>query len=205
MIKLTDGLKAKYAGDLKGQVYLFIIAANELALANEYKHLKTDTGLKEPLSWINEKLESITKQGTGPYWNDDFAGFETILEKARQAKPFIVSGEYNEIVADFLDNVLLSHIPKTSSAVIREPEKVIPPAPENKEVIELPIGHTGKDLHKAKLKSIEIEEEIAALSQVGSVLDDEDDLLAMASQLDDEDDEEEIQPSDDLVGLANQL
>lgn len=174
-VKLNPSLKDKYKSSKKGQVYLFLVNANEIAFRNHYEKQKTDIGAK-PAIWLDEKFNSITKPSEGPYWQDDYAGFDRILEKAREAKHSIVSGEYDESVSSFLDSVLMSHIPKIDEvaqrgksstlpvkrliaiAELRHPEKV------------LAKGVTGADIRKNKLKEDTLTEDLASLSELESAL-----------------------------------
>lgn len=198
-LKFSERLKDENWGSVKGQVFLFIVVANELGLAADYKGMETDFGVKEKIQYFNDKLDSIINKKTGHYWEDDYAGFDAILEKAKIAKPFLamVNPSFTKEAAELLDEVLKSHIPATSGAAIKKDEPIVIPEVEGTPTFAME-GETAEQLKKR------IEKEDAANEEEE---ESNEDLLALldepdaGSELEEDDEEEEDESSDEKNNL----
>lgn len=109
-MKITENLKNKFKNTKKGIVYLFLIEANNLAVREQYQDFP-DFGTKTPEGYINAKIDEIFKNGTGPFFRDDYKGFDEILQSALSARDSILKGDYNPIVVSFINTAVKSHIP----------------------------------------------------------------------------------------------
>ena len=166
MIQYTPELKRKFEKTTKGQVYLFIIIANDLALQNKYKYQATDCGIKEASQFFDYKISALTDWQKGWYWKNDFAGFETILKLAKRAKKYIVKQEYNHFVADLLDEVMKSKVKNFSELLDQKQNAFESMIPSTTKEVKLEEGLTGKDFVKQKQREIFFEE----LNQLESLL-----------------------------------
>lgn len=195
MLKLTDKIKQENKESLKGKVYIFILAANDLALANNYKYLKTDTGIKQAETWINLKLDEITKPHTGQFWDEKYVGWEKILEAGRLAKQDIQDGNYTPIVAEFLDTVLMSHVPKAS--LKGQSSQVKPQTLKN--VLEVERGEKIPTFIDERVTGAKLKKEVALEEEFDESLDE----LEGLDDLLDEEIEEELEEDDntDLTDL----
>lgn len=169
MEKVTEKLKSKYKNDAKGKVYLFVIKANELALANSYKKFTVDTGAKPVESYVQNRLDSIfMTEGVG-YWSKDYKGFEELLALAKLAQLDINEGVYSIEVIEFLEAALKSYMPKGEKRVEEKKPEFSPFMQTH-----LPEGVTGTKLKKSKedyLRELEEEEALSGLDT--SLLDDD--------------------------------
>jgi len=111
--------REKLAETPKGIIYLFLVAANKIAMRNQYSGFTIDSGVKEMDFFINSRVESIYNNGSGPFFREDFIGFEEIRDKALAAKDDIISNNYSTDVVDFIESALKSRIP---SGVIKVPD-----------------------------------------------------------------------------------
>jgi len=207
MKKLTAELKSKYSKDSKGKTYLFLIEANRIAFENLYEGFTIDTGIKQIENFVNSKIDTIYADG-GPFWSNDFRGFDEIYSKAKLAVNSIVENEYNQSIIDFVQSAIKSYIPAIDELRLKGQSSVIPiKHTEDETITFLKLGETGAQ--KIAREEREANEEIRLEEERtnrGSLLD-------MAVSLDDEDEDEdediEVEESnikrEDLGGLSNGL
>lgn len=207
MKKLTAELKSKYSKDSKGKTYLFLIEANRISFENLYEGFTIDTGIKQIENFVNTKIDSIYSE-SGPFWSNDFRGFDEIYSKAKLAVNSIVENEYNQSIIDFVQSSIKSYIPAIDESRLKGQYSVIPiPHTEDEPITFLKLGETGAQ--KVAREEREANEEIRLEEERtnrGSLLD-------MAVSLDDEDEDEdddveveEIQTKrEDLGGMADGL
>jgi hypothetical protein len=112
MRKITEKLKSKFKGTKKGIVYLFLIEANNIAIREQYEGFNSDFGVKTPEAFINSKIDEIYKDGSGPFFKEDYKGFDEILNSAQIAKESIINGEYNMSIINFINSAIKSYVPK---------------------------------------------------------------------------------------------
>lgn len=109
---ITEKMKEQFGKNTKGTVYLFLVQANNLSIANQYNQFSVDTGVRSPENYINNRIEELFNEQTGAYWKDEYKGYENILEKARVAKDDIIKGTYSLAVIEFVEAAIRSYVPK---------------------------------------------------------------------------------------------
>lgn len=167
MEAITNGLKNKMIKTPKGLVYLFIIEANQIALAAQYADFSIDTGIKSVDVYVNNRLDIAFNRKNGYFWSETFQGFEEIRSFARAAKDDIVEQRYTPKVREFIVAAIKSYIPKGEKAEIKE--TVVVTKDVTAEMI-VPQGVSGNELRRNKLAEIGIGKSIDDYS---SMLDDE--------------------------------
>ena len=171
MEKFTNKLKAKHK-DLKGKIYLFVLKANEIALANSYKKFTIDAGAKPMASYVENRLDSVFMTEGQGFWSKEYKGTDELLALVKAAQLDINDGIYSIEVIELIEGAMKSYLPKGEKRVEEEKPKFSP-----LEQTHIPEGVTGAKLKKAKLDEVKaLEEEKDMLDIDLSLLDDDEDV-----------------------------
>jgi hypothetical protein len=181
----------------KEALYVFLVEANKIALANDYKRFSIDTGVKEVDFFVNSKIDTIYDKGKGIFFKDEFLGYEQIREKALLAKDDILNDSYTVAVIEFIEAAIKSYLPKSEKPKIVDIEPVT--------LLEM-----AKEQNKPQ---VIIEEGLSAKKKAEKDMENEgfEDLGALASSLDDEEEidedfvEEEVEEGFDFDAGADSL
>ena len=171
MEKFTNKLKAKHK-DQKGKVYLFVLKANEIALANSYKKFTIDAGAKPMPAYVENRLDSVFMTEGQGYWSKDYKGFDELLALTKAAQLDINEGVYSIEVIELIEGAMKSYLPKGEKRVEEEKPKFSPFLETH-----IPEKVTGKQIVDASKKARKEQEEEASLLDADmDLLDDDSDV-----------------------------